>query len=187
MGTATCVGTASTLYCIPCTVVLYFILYAVHCRYRHMHCHRFILCVMHCGYCHMHGYCHHFILCMLCTADIVIWGGTAITLFCMLCTGYSDMLGYYHCFVLYAICNASTVNMCTYCHCFIYLCPLWYMIVCCVLSAAEHLQALPLVYILYACTATSSPLIGLPHAWSCHRYIILYASGTAQLRCGTLS
>ena len=57
---------------------------------------------------------------------------------------------YYH-FVLNAICNARAVNMCTYCHCFIYLCTLWYIIVCCVLSAAEHLQALPLVHIIIVC------------------------------------
>ena len=80
----------------------------------------------------MRGYCHRFVL------------------HAMHC-GYSHMRGYYYHFVLYAICNARAVNMCTYCHCFIYLCTLWYIIVCCVLSAAEHLQALPLVHIIIVC------------------------------------
>ena len=66
--------------------------------------------------------------------------------------------------------------------------PLWYIIVCCILSAAEHLQALPLVHIIIVCLYFYFiPADRLPHARSCHRYIILYASGTAQLRCGTLS
>ena len=90
---------------------------------------------------------------MLCTVGAAMCVGAAIALYHMLCN-------------VTATCSGATA---------LYIvCSLWYVIVCCALSAAGRLQALPLLCGLYAC----SPL---PHTRFYHHYIS--AQCVALCRC----
>ena len=60
---------------------------------------------------------------------------------------YYHMRRYCHCFILYAgIATCIGILLPHY-----IVCSIWYIIVCCVLSATDHLQALPLLYTYTVC------------------------------------
>ena len=126
---------------------------------------------MHCGYHHMLGYRHCFILyIMLCTADTTTSLDIAIALYYMICTTDTATCVGTYIALYYMLCTAGTLTcvgttivlycmlyamrvlstcVCTATALYIYA-PMVYN-VCCILSTAEHLQALPLVHIIIVC------------------------------------